>query len=564
MTDDVMITDLPVDVQSLNARFPSKSIMTPPQRRSSSSTHPGTPDLILVNARVLTLEDDQPTAEALAIYGDRIAAVGRTKAVAPLAGPGTRIIDCRGRTLIPGFVDAHCHLLAQATALSALDCSPRAVNSIEELQELVRRKADAHTAGQWIRGVGYDDLSLSQRRHPTRYDLDSVSRSHPVRLEHRSSHAVVLNSLALQIAGIDDTTPDPVEGVIDRDPATGRPTGLLLELSRFLRDRLGPSRDSAQLEADVAALDRCLLSCGITSVQDAGANNGVDRWLTLQSLQASGKLSPRVTMMAGASNLNELASAELQWGGGGDMLRLGHAKIMLTLTTGALHPNEQELKRIVEEAHNRGFPVAIHAIEQEAIEASVQVLEEAPFEGGLAAGRRDRIEHCAECPPHLMARIRDAGVTVVTQPGFIYWNGDGYLRRVASSMLPHLYPASALLEAFVPLAFSSDGPVIDANPWPGIYSAVTGNTRECNTLPPGSSSRTPPMTVMEALRCYTLGGAYSEGTEHLKGSLRVGKLADLALLDSDPTTVGPERLREIKAVMTVVGGRVVWGEDCLI
>ena len=517
--------------------------------------------MVFTNARVLTLEDDQPIAEALAIHEDKITAVGRTEAVAPLAGPDTRTIDCRGRTVMPGFVDAHCHLLAQASAYSALDCSPNAVNSIEELQQLVRRKADATPSGQWIRGVGYDHLSLSDSRHPTRDDLDAVSLNHPLRIDHRSGHAVVLNSRALEIAGIYYTTPDPVEGVIDRDPATGRPTGLLMELSRFLRARLGVSRDSAQLEADVAALDRFLLSYGITSVQDAGANNGLERWRTFRSLQESGRLSCRVTMMAGAHHLEELSSEGLRWGSGGNLLRLGHAKIMLTLTTGALHPGEQELKQIVNDAHRRGFPVAIHAIEREAIEASVQVLEEARLQSSISEATRDRIEHCAECPRHLIGRIRDAGVPVVTQPGFIYWNGDGYLHRVEPSMLPHLYPSAALLEASVPLAFSSDGPVIDANPWPGIYSAVTGKTRDGNTLLSGSSSRTPPITVMEALRCYTLGAAYAEGTEDLKGSIRPGKLADLVVLDSDPTAIQPEQLQSIKAVMTVVGGRIAWEKE---
>ena len=555
-----MITALSIDVQPVLQLVSIRKHMRLSQGHSSSAC-PDLPDLIFLNARVLTLEDTQPIAEAIAVTGDRITAVGCTKDVATLAGPDTRVIDCRGKTVIPGFGDAHCHLLAQATAHSALDCSPNAVNSIKELRELVRRKAAALPVGQWIRGVGYDHLSLSDGRHPTRDDLDSASPNHPVRLDHRSGHATVLNSRALEVAGIDDTTPDPLEGVIDRDPATGRPTGLLLELSGFLRARLGASRDSAQLEADVAALDRSLLSYGITSVQDAGANNGLDRWRTFQSLQASGKLSCRITMMAGAPRLEELASEKLRWGIGDSMLRLGHAKIMLTLTTGALHPGEQELKEIINHAHRRGFPVAIHAIEQEAVEASVQLLEEARLDSSLLGGKRDRIEHCAECPSHLVTRIGDSGVMVVTQPGFIYWNGDGYLHRVEPSMLSHLYPSAALLEASVPLAFSSDGPVIDANPWPGIYSAVTGKTWGGNMLPPGSSSRTPPITVMDALRCYTLGAAYSEGTEYQKGNIRPGKLADLVVLDSDPTAIQPEQLRDIESVMTVVGGRIAWEQD---
>ena len=199
----------------------------------------------------------------------------------------------------------------------------------------------------------------------------------------------------------------------------------------------------------------------------------MERWRTFQSLQASGKLSCRITMMAGAHRLEELASAGLHWGSGDAMLRLGHAKIMLTLSTGALHPSERELKQVVNHAHRRGFPVAIHAIEQEAIEASVQVLEEEPLRSSISDGRRDRIEHCAECPPHLTGRIRDAGVTVTHSPGSSTGTVTAIWTESIHPCCPHLYPSAALLEASVPLAFSSDGPVIDANPWPAIYSAVT-------------------------------------------------------------------------------------------
>ena len=543
----------------------------------------GPPDLLLLNAHVLTLGPGQPTAEAVAIRGDTIVAVGTTSHVASLAGPATQTIDCNGKTLMPGFVDSHCHLLALAAKLQGLDCSPKVADSIEELKQVLRRSAETSPSGKWVRGFGYDHLSLSERRHPSRWDLDQAVPNRPVRLDHRSGHATVLNSRALQIAGIDETTPDPVEGVIDRDIASGKPTGLLLELSAFLRQRLGTSGNQEEREKGVLALNNTLLSYGITSVQDAGADNGLDRWQAFKSMQASDRLSCRVAMMLGASRLAELQSEGLVWGGG-DWLRLGNVKVMLTLTTGSLQPTEEALRVTVDQAHSAGFPVAIHAIEQEAVSAAAAVLRESSYrleipptplfkgrQGGIsslgpALGRgilpRDRIEHCAECPPQLVDLVRAAGATVVTQPGFIYWNGDDYLQRVEPSLLPHLYPVGALLKAGVPMAFGSDAPVIDPNPWPGIYSAVTRKTSGGNSLPPNDhrSTRRQEVSVLEALRMYTIAGAHAEGTERRKGTIQPGKLADLVLLDTDPSEATPARLKDIRAHLTIVGGRVVWRE----
>lgn len=521
----------------------------------------GPPDLLLLNARVLTMEPGQPGAEAVALRGETISAVGSRDELASLTGRGTRTIDCQGMTLLPGLVDSHCHLLAMAAALQGLDCSPQAVSSIEELVRVIRSKAEATPTDRWIRGFGYDHLALSEGRQPSRWDLDRAAPNHPVRLDHRSGHASVLNSLALRIAGIDKETPDPVEGVIDRDGTTGEPTGLLLEMAGFLRQRLGLSRDRAEFEKGIVRLNDTLLSYGITSVQDAGPDNNLARWETFRTLQASGLLLSRVTMMAGASHISELQSAGLTWGAGDDSLRLGHAKIMLTLTTGALQPGEEELGVTVTLAHQSGFPVAIHAVEQEAVSAAARMLGEmAPIPRRPGILPRDRIEHCAECPPDLIRRVRACGATVVTQPGFVYWNGDSYLERVESSLLPHLYPVGALARARVPLAFGSDAPVIDPNPWPAIYGAVTGRTSGSNILHlnEGRPKQDQGVSVAEALEMYTAAGAYAEGSEGRKGTISPGKLADLVLLDADPTAVATSQLKDIRAVLTIVGGQVVW------
>ncbi|MFQ6030776.1 MAG: amidohydrolase family protein, partial [Dehalococcoidia bacterium] len=184
-------------------------------------------DLLLVNARVLTLEPQLPVAGAVAISGDTLRAVGNSSDTKIWRGPHTRVIDCQGYTLLPGLIDAHCHLLALASSFTGVDCGPSVVTSLAELQQEIRRRAEQTTPGEWIRGHGYDHLALAEGRHPTRRDLDQAAPNHPVRLDHRSGHASVLNSLALERAGIDRETADPVEGVIQREEATGEPTGLL-------------------------------------------------------------------------------------------------------------------------------------------------------------------------------------------------------------------------------------------------------------------------------------------------------------------------------------------------
>ena len=535
-------------------------MVSPTQYPQEAPRPSGPPDLLLVNAWVLTLDPGQPIAEAVAINGQSITAVGGQADVARLAGPSTQTIDCQGMCLLPGFVDAHCHLLATASSLQSLPCRPQEVSNLRELQAAIRHRAASTPQGSWIRGFGYDELALEERRHPTRWDLDRVAPSHPVRLDHHSGHATVLNSQALQLAGIHRDTADPVEGVIERRQDSGEPTGLLLEMGAFLSQRLGRLRDQKETEEGIVQLSRLLLSYGITSVHDAGANNGLARWDALHNLQTSGRLQCRVTMLAGANRLEDFLAEGRCWGEGDQWLRLGHVKIMLSLTTGALHPDIEELGRIVHGAHQSGFPVAVHAVEQEAVAAAALVFQEVQLTPSPPMPR-DRIEHCAECPPELVAQVWHSRAMVVTQPGFIFWNGDRYRQRVNPGLLNSLYPVENLNRYGVAVAFSSDSPVVDANPWPGIYSAVTGFSRDAQPL---SGHRHDPslwtqkVPIETALRMYTIAGAYAEGTQDIKGTIRPGKLADLVLVNQDPTAASQEALKDIHPVLTIVGGRVVW------
>jgi len=511
------------------------------------------PDVVILNAEVLTMGTSQPSAKAVAVAQERIVAVGNNTDIQALAGLDTQEIDGQGLTLLPGFIDSHIHSLSLARTTQELDCRPDKAPSVTAIAHRVFEWARIVPPGEWVRGFGYDDLALDERRHPNRHDLDEISPKHPVRLDHRSGHATVLNSLGLRMAGITAETPDPVQGVIDRN-ADGEPSGVLFEMAAFLSKNIETGRTRNKMQRGVTAANRLLLSYGITSLQDAGPENGAERWQAFRELIDAGNIQPRVTMMAGAGRLKHFIDAGFSWGSGDALLRLGHVKIMLTVTTGELHPSLEELREIATGASKAGFPVAVHCVEQEAVAAAAQVISGLiPSPSGIPP---HRIEHCSECPPDVLDAVRGGGAAVVTQPGFIHWNGPSYRANVAESLQPHLYPIGAIDSAGIKIAFGSDAPVINPNPWPSIHSAVTRQDYQSKPFPESNGSGR--VSVQSALRMYTLSGAELEGTVKDKGSITAGKLADLVLVDANPLKIDPDELKDIKAKMTMVGGRVVW------
>lgn len=505
------------------------------------------PDLLLTNANVVTLCDNLPSAEYVAIQGDRIVSVGLDRDIPPMWSRKATIIDCRGRTLIPGLIDAHCHLLAYASSLTAVDCSPSAVSSIKGIKSSLQEEANKTLMGTWIRGSGYSEFDLSEKRHPSRWELDEAVPNHPVRLNHRSGHACVLNSAALERMGISMDTDEPPGGVIDRDLGTGAPTGLLMEMEDFLRDRIPPLTQQMLREGVQAASQR-FLSYGVTSIQDASPHNSPGSWETLRRIRDESTFKPRVSMMAGVEFLSEFQEENLKFGYGDENLNLGHAKVMLTRTSGTLFPSKEQLDIIVSEAHKAGFPVAIHAVESEAVEAVVDTLSKYSD-----PKLRDRIEHCSECPPHLVKRLAQCGASVVTQPGFLYFSGRRYLHEVREDRQPWLYPFNSLLLEGINVAGSSDAPVAKPNPFVGMYAAVNRLASTGESV--GVSER---VSVERALRMYTTNAAYVASQDKEKGSIEPGKLADLTLLDGNPLSTPASNLMDMRALMTVIGGEIVW------
>lgn len=508
-------------------------------------------DLILYNARVVTLDEECPDAELVAIEGNKILGVGDKDTLELFKGSGTRLIDCEGRAIVPGFNDAHCHPLSFAATLLYVDCSPSAVKNIAELQARIREQAQQTPGCKWVRAANYDESHLAERRPPTRWELDEASPQHPVILTHRSGHDCILNSRALRLVGITAETPDPVGGIIHREPQTGEPNGLISGRNEHVESAI-PPLDEEELEQGVRIANQQYLSAGITSLQDTTWSNGLGQWQRFQRLIGRGSLSPRLCMLVGADALEEVQSAGLSMSSGDSYLRLGGVKLALDESTGCLHPPQEEIDYHALRAHEAGFQIAFHVSDVYMLQASLAATkfleEQIP-----TANHRHRLEHCAVCPPELLERLGTSRAMVVCQPPFLYYSGQRYLEQVPSEQLSWLYPIGSFLRQGVRTVGSSDSPMVPCNPLVGIYAAVTRKVDTGHTLSPWES-----ISAFEALKMYTLYGAYASFEEGVKGSITPGKLADLVVLSGDPTQIEPEEIKDIRVMMTVIDGRVVW------
>ncbi|MDI6857987.1 MAG: amidohydrolase [Dehalococcoidia bacterium] len=462
---------------------------------------------------------------------------------------GTRVIDCGGRTVIPGFIDAHCHLLAYAASLLSLDVSPRSVASVADIQRILRDRASKTPPGDWIRAVGYDETALAEKRHPTRRDLDAAAPNHPVRLVHQSGHASVLNSLALSLAGITIESEEPAGGCIDRDLETGEPTGLLLEMDSLLEEVVPPISEE-ELAHGVREAAARFLAQGVTSVQDATATNGIREWHLFRSLIGERHLPLNVTLMESIDSLGWVPEEELD-----GRLRRGPIKIALSELGDEIYPGEQEIDEMVWEAHRRGRQVAVHAVTERGIASTLGAIERA-LSRLYRSDHRHRIEHCSVCPPELARRLGAAGVIVVTQPSFLHFSGDRYLSQVPPEDLPHLYPLARLRAAGVEVAASSDAPVTPPAPLRSVASAVMRRSAGGRALSPEEG-----VDVEEALRMHTLSGARAAFEEGVRGSLAPESDADIVVLSADPTAVPADKIADIGVEMTIVRGEVAWRAD---
>jgi predicted amidohydrolase YtcJ len=509
-------------------------------------------NLILDNADVITLDPRNPKARAVAINKDKIQAVGSRQIIKRFKDKYTRVIDCQGKTLIPGFNDVHCHFFSQVRKQLSLDLSPKAVSSITEIQRTIEQKANSTPEGKWISGTDYNEFYLKEKRHPPRQDLDKASPRHPVIITHRSLHASVLNTLALKMTGITNETEEPPGGIIDRDLETGEPNGILYEMQEYIGAKINNPITRSEWNKGIEQVNRQYLASGITSFEDATITNDFNQWSIYRKLKARGKITSRVRMMLGIKALSKFRETGLISGSGSKNLRAGCLKIILSKASGQIQPDQKELNQMILEATRSGFQVAIHAVEQETVEAAITALENTQRHYPQTE-LRHRLEHCSECPPDLVKRLAQLKAVVVSQPPFIYYHGDRYLAQVSPITLQWLYPFKSLINSNILVAGSSDSPVVYNNPLIGIYAAITrrAETRKTVTLSEA-------ITIRQALEMYTINAAYAAYEDQIKGSITPGKLADIVMLNENPLLANPVQIKKTAVEMTIIGGEVVW------
>jgi len=527
-------------------------------------------NLILYNGKIHTMDPARPRAQAVAVAGNRIAAVGSDEEVKGLLA-SSEAVDLAGRTVVPGFTDCHIHFLDYALRLRRIELA--GATSITEAMRRVAERARAAKKGEWLLGRGWDPNLWEGTRLPTRWDLDAVAPANPVALNSKDGHTLWVNSLALGMANVTAETPDPPGGRIERDEA-GQPIGILREKAKELVERIigEPSLEEAEV-ALKAAFDNAY-RMGLVAIHDC---EGSLAFAAFQELAKRGELGLRVLMHIPASNLDAAIELGLHSGFGDEFLRLGGVKIFADGTLGSrtaamLEPYEgepdnlgiivtpkEELRALVRKASRAGIGVAIHAIGDRANREVLDVLEESRRAGEgiglprgivIPQGLRHRIEHVQLLHPADIPRLATLNVVASMQP--IHCTSDMLMADEHwGERSRWAYAWRSLLDAGTHLAFGSDCPVETLDPLAGIHAAVT--RRRADGYPgPGGWYPEERITVEEAVRAYTLGAAYASGEERIKGSIVPGKLADLTVLSQDIFAIEPMAILETKVVATRV------------
>lgn len=499
-------------------------------------------DTIFINGIVLIAGGER--AEALAVTGGRIQAVGHTEEIRRLAGPDTKIVDLTGKALLPGFIDAHTHLVSLGLKETGYVLDLSEAGSREEALERVREAVRERGEGAWVLGRGWDESRWPERRYLTREDLDRVAPNNPVALSRVDGHLLIANSRALKLIPVpaDPDEFDPQRGML-RERA----------VERFTREiRPGPD----EIEEAIPAGARLAHALGITSVHDIVT---ADHMRAYQRLHRLGELKLRVRLNPVVEQLEALIESGLMTGFGDELLKLGAIKLFVDGSIGArnaalfepytdepsshgkLNYPQEELDALVKRAHENGFQLMIHAIGDRAIAAALDALERA----GIGPGERARIEHFELPTAEQLERAQKLGVIASMQPNFLQWSGPGrlYEARLGSERDARIDPHRAAIEKGIALAFGSDG--MPFGPLYGIHWAVNA---------PHPHQR---LSVEEALHAYTLGAAYAGFSEGEVGSLDPGKWADLVVLSEDPLQA-PERLSELKVEEVYLGGERVY------
>ncbi|MBV9626028.1 MAG: amidohydrolase family protein [Acidobacteria bacterium] len=528
-------------------------------------------DLIIANAKIWTVDRAQPRAEAVAVFRDRIIAVGGNSSIEAWRGPHTRVVDAHGHLLLPGFNDAHVHFVSGGLQLDNVQLND--ARSKEEFARRIAERARTTRKGEWIVGGEWDETKWNPPTIPSKELIDPLTPDTAVFVSRYDGHMVLANSLALRLAGITAATPDPPGGIIVRDPR-GHPTGALKDAAMDLASQAIPPLSHAQRwQATKRALAHAA-SMGVTSVQHM--NPEYADIAVYNELLERGELTARIYAAPLITGVDDQVKIGIRHAFGGPFLRIGALKAYADGSLGSrtayfyqpyldqpgtrgllgdeMHPVSLMRDRM-QRADAAGLQICTHAIGDEAISTVLDLYSDVVKSGG-ARDRRFRIEHAQHMAAKDFERFRQLEVIASVQPYHAIDDGRFAEPRIGHERASRTYAFRTFLEHGVRLAFGTDWEVAPLNPMLTIYAAVTRATLDGKN--PNGWFPEQKLTVTEAIEAYTMGSAFAEFEEQEKGSISPGKLADMVLLDQDIFTIDPVKIGDTKILKTFVGGKLVW------
>jgi predicted amidohydrolase YtcJ len=515
----------------------------------------------------------------VAIANGRILAAGSDKEIRAYQGPNTTVVDLKGRLAVPGLTDSHAHFIQGGFQLLSVDLKDS--RSEEEFVRRVAEKARALPPGRWMQGGDWDEEAWPSEKLPTRWLIDPVTPRTPVFISRYDGHAVLANSLALKLAGVTKNTPDPPGGVIVRDPKSGEPTGVLKDEAQDLVAKVIPRPSQAEMEEALRAALKEAARVGLTSIHDitvgpeAWNGNFTGEIELLRRAELEGWLTCRIYAITPIANWKNLEQAGISHDMGSDFLEMGAVKAFADGSLGSrtawmFKPYDDDpsnsglpmpimappakLEEIARRADKAGIQICSHAIGDRAISSLLDIYER--IGGEHPAAHRFRVEHAQHMRPGDFVRFGKLGIVASMQPYHAIDDGRWAEKRIGHERARSSYAWKSMLDAGAVLAFGSDWPVAPLDPLLGIYAAVTRATLDGKN--PGGWFPEQRLTVEEALRAYTLGAAFAAFQEKEKGTISPGKLADVVVLSDDLFQIPPERIKDVRADITIVGGRLVY------
>jgi predicted amidohydrolase YtcJ len=527
-------------------------------------------DLVLINGKIVTMDKDSSIKEAVAVKYGKLEKVGNNNEIKQLIDDSTEVIDLKGKTVVPGLIDSHCHMISVgASRMLNVDLSEEAgIHEISDLIERLSRRAKETPKGEWVTGYQEDDSKLKEKRHPTRWELDQASKDHPIIISTVGGHFSVVNTKVFSDAGVTKDTPDPVGGKFDRDEDTGELTGGVHEKAIDVVQPAGPPEPTREQSYRGAKdiLTECAKS-GLTCVYDTVDRSEMRAAIDLKN---SEELPIRVRMDIVIEHFPELEKLGIYRGLGDDWLKICGLKFFfdgaISARTaavteeylnkpgfyGVMSTTREIATETIMKAYTEGYRISAHANGDKAIAMYLDIMEEAQRKYPRA-DPRNRDIHCTVITPELVKRIKELGILPTIFGPYVYYHGDKLIPAFGEKRLERMFAARSFLDAGVKIAAHSDHPCAPYPPLMAIHGLVNRKTK--NGKPIGQSQK---ITVMEALKLYTVNSAYQQFDEDKLGSIEEGKLADMVVLGEDILTIPTERIKDIPIEMTIIGGRVVY------